>query len=422
MEEKGSIRRSYIRICAVIMVILLTLAGVAEFTVRRKNNDSIKLYKIEIERTVRELEAHTDDPSYEVDTSKYDTITGVFRYDGEEDSFFETNSHCAIRDIDGQLYRIEYKVDVSQARKTALTITHIALAVMLLTALALMVWFYVSLIRTFSKISDYPKELSKGHLTIPLKENRNKYFGQFLWGLDMLREKLEEEERMNLELQKERNMFLLSLSHDIKTPISAIKLYSAAIRKGLYKDADKLTDVASKIDSDAEEIEAYVSKVITSSKDDFLEFNVTDGECYLSTVIDHIREYYSDKLDQIGTEHMIGDYSDILIKGDPDRLIEVFQNIYENAIKYGDGAYIKMSFADEEESRLVTVENSGCTLPEGEFDHIFDSFFRGSNVGNRAGSGLGLYICRKLMNKMGGDIYAESEGGVMKVTVVLSRR
>ena len=53
---------------------------------------------------------------------------------------------------------------------------------------------------------------------------------------------------------------------------------------------------------------------------------------------------------------------------------------------------------------------------------IFDSFFRGSNVGNRAGSGVGLYICRKLMNKMGGDIYAESEGGVMKVTVVLSRR
>ena len=54
--------------------------------------------------------------------------------------------------------------------------------------------------------------------------------------------------------------------------------------------------------------------------------------------------------------------------------------------------------------------------------HIFDSFYRGSNVGSRPGSGLGLYICKKLMNRMDGEIFAEKENGDMIVTVVSARR
>lgn len=115
----------------------------------------------------------------------------------------------------------------------------------------------------------------------------------------------------------------------------------------------------------------------------------------------------------------IGEYSDCILKGDPNRFVEVLQNIIENAIKYGDGHTIEILFSKEENCRLVTVRNSGCTLSDAELPHIFESFWRGSNVGNNSGSGLGLYICRQLMHKMDGDIFAEIEEGMMCVTVVI---
>ena len=107
-----------------------------------------------------------------------------------------------------------------------------------------------------------------------------------------------------------------------------------------------------------------------------------------------------------------------LVKGDLDRAVEVIQNIMENAIKYGDGGYIHIDWMEEEDCRILCVKNSGCQLKMEEVPHIFDSFWRGSNTGNQPGSGLGLYICRQLIQKMDGDIYAKEENGEMQVTVV----
>lgn len=58
---------------------------------------------------------------------------------------------------------------------------------------------------------------------------------------------------------------------------------------------------------------------------------------------------------------------------------------------------------------LITVENTGEVLPAEELPHLFDSFYRGSNAGSQEGSGLGLYICRKLMHKMNGDVFLKQE-------------
>ena len=111
-----------------------------------------------------------------------------------------------------------------------------------------------------------------------------------------------------------------------------------------------------------------------------------------------------------------------MLKGDPDRLTEVLQNIIENAIKYGDGKSIALSFSDEEDCRIITVTNSGCTLEKEELAHIFDSFYRGSNVGSKSGNGLGLYICRQLTRAMGGDVFADIDDDYMSVSVVCKKK
>ena len=79
----------------------------------------------------------------------------------------------------------------------------------------------------------------------------------------------------------------------------------------------------------------------------------------------------------------------------------------ENAIKYGDGKRISIDFSEEEDCRLLTVRNSGCSLKQEELINLFDSFYRGSNVGSAEGSGLGLYISRQLMRKMDGEVFVE---------------
>lgn len=85
-------------------------------------------------------------------------------------------------------------------------------------------------------------------------------------------------------------------------------------------------------------------------------------------------------------------YCDCILKGDFARSVEVLQNVIENALKYGDGHAIEIIFSEEDNCQLITVRNSGCTLPETELPHIFDSFWRGSNSEKSQGSGLGLYI------------------------------
>ncbi len=101
-----------------------------------------------------------------------------------------------------------------------------------------------------------------------------------------------------------------------------------------------------------------------------------------------------------------------------ERLVEVFENILENAIKYGDGRLIKISFTDEDYCKLITVTNSGQPIPSTEFVHMFESFWRGGNSHNKDGSGLGLYICKEIMKKMDGDIFAENTADTMSITVV----
>ncbi len=428
-NKDGSIKNSYIKLCIGIFLILLLLVTAAEFVMFGNKGGIGYLYRIEINRVVTELKNNKNNAGYMPDLSAYKTIRSVKKLDPEhllnddnvpDYELSESGEHYALRNVEGEIYRISYVVDLSYEK--TLFCVNIIMAAAVLTMAGLMFFVYFSVIRTFRLLSGYPEELAKGHMVPPLPERRSKYFGKFLWGLDMLREKLEGEKKKNLELQKEKNVFLLSLSHDIKTPLSAIKLYAASVRKNLYKDEARISEIAGKIDDSANEIEGYISKIISASNDDFLDFNVAEGEFYLSEAIDYTKKYYSEKLKAVGTEFELSEYDDILMNGDKERFIEVMQNVFENAVKYGDGRRICVEFSDEEDCKLITITNTGCTLSQSELNHIFDSFYRGSNVGSNSGSGLGLYICKKLMLLMHGDIYADCSDGLMKVTLVCSKK
>lgn len=319
-------------------------------------------------------------------------------------------------------YKVTYLSDSTLKGQIIILVNGIAL-IMLGLVLALFVYIRQKILLPFYSLSEIPYELSKGNLTIPLQENKDKFFGKFVWGMDLLRENLEENKARELELQREKKMLLLSLSHDIKTPLSAIKLYAKALSKNLYKEETKKQEIAENINEKVDEIEGFISEIVRASNEDFLHFDVNNKEFYIKEVLEQIREYYEDKMALNQIAFKIGAYSNCLVYGDADRLVEVLQNIIENAIKYGDGRKIWLEINREEDEYGIMVSNTGCRLPDKELPHIFDSFFRGSNVEKKPGSGLGLYICRQLMHLMEGEVTAsvvsDGEDNIMMVRVAV---
>ena len=407
--------KAFNRIFAIVAAAIILLFAVANGLLFRENTDSGRPYLVEISRLTRAVET---DGLEAVDLTACDYVTAVKPF-GED--FYDSHSDYAIREIEGELYRFDYAVDNSAERDKQILTVNIALAIMAALILGVMLYIRVTILKPFDRLKDVPYALSKGNLTEPLKEGKKRFFGKFIWGLDMLRENMEQQKERELNLQRDRKMLLLSLSHDIKTPLAAIKLYSKALSKGLYTDKDKQLDVAQSIHAKADEIESYVTQIITASREDFLSLEVNMGEFYLSTLVEKLRAYYTEKLALIKTEFSVGEYSDCLLSGDFDRSVEVIQNMMENAIKYGDGKKISLVFDEEDGCPLVTVRNSGCSLPDTELPHMFDSFWRGSNANTEKGSGLGLYICRQLMHKMNGEVFAVVQGGDMCVTAVFQK-
>lgn len=145
------------------------------------------------------------------------------------------------------------------------------------------------------------------------------------------------------------------------------------------------------------------------------------GEFYLSELIEKIAEHYKEKLALTKTDFIIGEYKNCLLSGDLNRSVEVLQNVMENALKYGDGKRVELIFPEDDESIQIAIINGGCTLSKDDLPHIFESFWRGANAENIHGSGLGLYICRQLMHKMNGEIFAKIDDEIITVTVVFAR-
>ncbi|MBR4628010.1 MAG: HAMP domain-containing histidine kinase [Ruminococcus sp.] len=402
--------RVYYRLVALTLIIAFIIAAAVNISLREGcKSYADGQYKVDISRVEHELKENGA-------AGSHPTITGVYEYDGSGD-FYSPGSEYVIREINGKVYRIDYNNEAYDIRRSIIK-ADIALAGMTLLILVVLLYIGIRIIRPFNRIRKLPEELARGNLNVPLTETKGKFFGKFIWGLDMLREKLENSQKSKLMQARSEKTMLLSLSHDIKTPLSAIKLYAGALSHGLYPDPEKQRSAAENISVKADDISSYIDELISSLSDGFMELTVENTEFYLSTVMDRIIRYYRDKLDAASAGFTVGEIRDCLIAGDPDRLEETLQNVIENAIKYGDGKDITISSSDEEDCRLITVSNTGCTLPSGELPHIFESFWRGSNSEGKPGSGLGLYICRKLMNSAGGDIFAETEDGIMKVTVV----
>ena len=386
-------------------ILLILFCNILIFRTFQKDN---YLYRVETRRVAMRMK--TEDPS-NIDISEYKTILKISPLDDQA-----VNHDYIVAESGGIMYRIEYEETPDYSIVIA---TNACLLVMFILTSAVLIYIERKVLKPFNSMTNMTVELAKGNLTKPVNEEKSRFFGKFLWGMDMLRENLEDSKRKELEYQKEKKTLVLSLSHDIKTPLSAIELYTKALKDGIYESEEKKREALDGILKNTEEIKRYAGEISKISREDFLDLDVNVGEIYIDEVISKIEAYYKDKLSVIHTDFTVEKHSNCILKCDPDRLVEVLQNFMENAIKYGDGRSVKITFEEEEDCQLICVTNTGNAPDETDMQNIFDSFYRGKNTEGIQGSGLGLYICKHLMQKMDGDVYAEAvEGGFKAVAVV----
>ena len=400
----------------IVIVEILLILSANRLYFYQNNTGSGRLYLVEARRVVKEIEEQKPEAS-EIETinfNKYETIAGIREFVAGE----ACNNEYLVEEIDGKLYRIEYVEERSSRLPLYINIS--LMGMMIVTGVVLL-YVYHKVLKPFWNMSNLSYELAKGNLSMPVKEEKSKLFGRFLWGMDMLREKLEETKEKELAFQKERKTLILSLSHDIKTPLSSIELYSKALSEDLYDTQERKNEALQGIAKNVKEIKGYVNEIVTASREDFLNLEVRMEEYYLSDVMKGTKSYYKDKLSVIHTEFEMDEISECLVRGDKNRMGEVLQNVMENAIKYGDGKCIRISFGEEEDCKLIHIENSGCSLKKEELPNLFDSFYRGSNSAGMKGNGLGLYICKTLMRKMDGEIFAGIKEDIFCVTIVVRK-
>jgi two-component system, OmpR family, sensor histidine kinase KdpD len=221
-----------------------------------------------------------------------------------------------------------------------------------------------------------------------------------------------EHARVAAETESLRNTLLGSISHDLRTPLAVIASASSALRDPqVALDAATRMRLATSIESKAQEMSEIISNVL-----DLMRFEA--GEIKL-------RRDWQTVDDLVGTAlHRLGDRlqnhpvemrlpADLPpVHVDAPLVTQVFANLLENAARHTPpGSRIRISATSAEDSVTIVVEDNGPGLPPGDPDRLFAKFQRGHEESSAGGAGLGLAICRFIVNAHGGRISAEQHAG-----------
>ena len=290
----------------------------------------------------------------------------------------------------------------------AILISEAVVAVSFAVSIAFFIYIDRKVLMPFNKLSAYPERIAKNETGEHIPETREKFFGKYVWGMNMLSDRLKGDRNKLRSLEKEKQTMISTIAHGIKTPVSNIRLYSEAIRSGLYrKDGTPDPDdaaVADKIEKNAQDIESLVKELVESASQGVVEFEPHVEAFYLSEIEEWLREEYSNRLQVLKIPYEIDCRSKVMIDSDRAGIIRILTQFMENAVKYGDGKRIGVVIDKNEDGYMFAVSNTGSRVPEAEERYVFNSFWRGSNAADVEGNGLGLYEAAYIARKLGGTV------------------
>lgn len=233
--------------------------------------------------------------------------------------------------------------------------------------------------------------------------------------LDLSRNQLQKANTRLQKLDKTKSEFLSIASHQLRTPISGIKGYLSMILEGDFgKVEDKPKEILKSIYDNTERLNGLVNDFLDVSRIERGKLTMERTPTDISAMIQSIVANFQPVADAKGLKL---DYSPPKssipqVDVDPNKLRQVALNLVDNAIKYTSHGSIHVTLEGLEDRFRVSVKDTGVGLDPDEAKNLFRPFVRtaDSSKSNATGSGLGLYVARKIVQYHGGKVWAESEG------------
>ena len=380
------------------------------------------------------LTGSTDTSEVAKDFKRSDVASGISVYYLDEEknlsgndffnqSYNNKNTYIwKMNDDNGELVGfVKYEFD-NTVVISLLILAEVSSLAFLIPFIILVIYVQRNILKPFRVFSDYPDKLAKGITTDNIPESRNRLFGKYVWGMNMLNSKLESDRKQIDRLMYDRKQFVSTLAHGIKTPVANIKLYSEAIETGLYRGGtpdEKDGEIAKKIGKNADDIAKLVGDFLNDPGSLQSNFEPQISNFYLEDVKKRIVDDFDNRLRMKEIPFEVEISGNPMVAADFEAIIRCLNQLMENAIKYGDGTGITFKLYRQDDMFFFDVINRGVTISPEEVPLVFNCYFRGSNAQGKEGSGIGLYEAKAVAKSLGGDILMKTDSETTEVILYI---
>jgi signal transduction histidine kinase len=286
-----------------------------------------------------------------------------------------------------------------------------------------------SIIRPLRALKRAAGEIKEGNLSYEVKAASRDEIGELAVAFEEMRIKLKESIDMQLQYEENRKNLISNISHDLKTPVTAIKGYVEGIMDGVTDSPEMMERYLKTIHNKTLHMDRMIDELFLFSKLDLKRLPFHFEEVELSSFLQDCTDELEMDVEKRGMrllyeapEHL----SPANIIADREKLKRVFVNIIENAVKYMDkeDGTIWITLGDEGDVYKVVIKDNGQGIAPEALPYIFDRFYRADPArnANTGGSGLGLAIAQHIVEEHGGRISAASELGIGTVMMILLKK
>ena len=316
----------------------------------------------------------------------------------------------------------------SQVKLMAKDMILTATIILVFTALSVGLWIYRSIAVPLVKLKKATKNIKEGNLDFVLEVEGNDEFSQLCQDFEEMRKRLKESTEEKILMDKENKELISNISHDLKTPITAVKGYVEGIMDGVADTPEKMDRYVRTIYNKTNEMDHLINELTFYSKIDTNRIPYTFSKL-------NVEDYFSDCAEELGLEMETRGielvYANYVEKGvqviaDGEQIRRVIHNIVSNAIKYMEKprGIIQLRVKDVGDFIQVEIEDNGKGIAAKDLPYIFDRFYRTDVSRNfsKGGSGIGLSIVKKIMEDHGGKVWATSRLGIGTIMYFVLRK
>lgn len=290
------------------------------------------------------------------------------------------------------------------------------------TAALLIVWLYQSIIKPLRQLQEATHKIKEGNLDFTITACSKDEIGELCEDFEDMRRRLKDTTEEKIQYDKDSKELISNISHDLKTPITAIKGYAEGILDGVADTPERQDKYVRTIYNKANDMSRLIEELTFYSKMDTNRIPYTFHKIHVDQYFRDCAEELSLDLEEKNIELTYFNYleDDVVIIADVEQLKRVINNIITNSVKYMDKrrGVINIRLKDAGDFVQIDIEDNGKGIAVRDLPYIFDRFYRtdASRNSSQGGSGIGLSIVKKIVEDHGGRIWAtsrESTGTVM---------